>query len=34
MLRGTKIFVGNLGRMLNMAAMLANAQKSSPEPVG
>ena len=34
MLRGNNIFVGNLGRMLNMAAMLVTAQKSSTEPVG
>ena len=34
-LGGRKDCARNLGRMLNMAAMLTNAQKSSsPEPVG
>ena len=33
-LRGTKFFTLNLGQMLNMAAMLTNAQTTSPEPEG
>ena len=31
---GTKFYAQNMGLILNMVAMLTNAQKSSPEPVG